>query len=307
MRLHNIYYVCKTYITSVEKLTVTYTNDRSIVCIENWKYFIKTLNELYKLQILKKDIDSIYNSVGVYDRTKDKLDLPRGNYDNLEKNRNTLVKSMRTIIELYELMDVSITGSGIDVKIPQCVSLKEYTDYLKDIDFIFTQCPYLLSKDEEIKFKGVDVGSQWLTFMVVSGGAFYILNNLAKLIKKAIALRSYMATYKMQEEMLHTMELKNEVADGVVEAFSAMKHTVIKQYVGELKNDIGELKDGEEEGKVEKSLEKLVDLMEKGVEIYSSIETPNEIKTLFPQTEDNPVLPDNLVKMLEDKLGDKKE
>ena len=61
------------------------------------------------------------------------------------------------------------------------------------------------------------------------------------------------------------------------------------------------MKDGEERGKVEKTLEKMVLLIDKGVEIYSSIETTNEVKALFPTNENNPILPDNIVKLLEKK------
>lgn len=80
-----------------------------------------------------------------------------------------------------------------------------------------------------------------------------------------------------------------------------MKQKVLNDSVSDLESELGELQDGEERGKVEKTLEKMVMLMDKGVEIYSSIETPNKIKVLFPETKDNPILPDNLVKLLEKK------
>lgn len=52
--------------------------------------------------------------------------------------------------------------------------------YLKEIDFILTQCPYLSSEKEELKFNNVDVGSQWLSFFLIAAGTFQILNNLGK-------------------------------------------------------------------------------------------------------------------------------
>lgn len=45
----------------------------------------------------------------------------------------------------------------------------------------------------------------------------------------------------------------------------------------------------------------MVVLMDKGVEIYSSIETPKEIKVLFPVDKDTAILPDNITKLIEDK------
>ena len=214
---------------------------------------------------------------------------------------NELKISLKTIQNLYDSFTIGESYAGIDVKIPKCNSLKEYMDYLKEIEFIFTQCPYLLSKDEEIKFNNVDVGSQWLSFFLISSGTFGILNNLAKLVNKAVAIKSNILFYKQQEEQLEAMRLKNEVGEETIDVFKKMKQTVLNNYVSDLETELGELQDGEERGKVEKTLEKMVMLIDKGVEIYSSIETPNEIKMLFPENKDNPILPDNIVKLLEKK------
>lgn len=214
-----------------------------------------------------------------------------------------MLLAINTIINLYESLGLPDARHGIDVKIPNCESLKEYMEYLKEIDFIFTQCPYLLASDEEIKFNNVDVGSQWLTFIVIAAGTFGILNNLATLVDKAIAIKSHYISMKQQEEIYKAMRQKNEIGDEAIDAFKGYKRIMMDGYVKDLEGQLGELKDGEERGKVEKSLEKLIMLMEKGVEIYASIETPNEVKALFPMNENNVLLPDNIVKLLEAKEG----
>ena len=131
--------------------------------------------------------------------------------------------------------------------------------------------------------------------------AFHIMNNLAAILNKAIGLKTSKNVFKMQEEMLKSMKQKNEVADETIEAFKKMKEITYNNCVKELEEEIGELKDGEEEGRVSRTLELLGDLVEKGVEIYSSIETPKEIKVLFPFSDNQPELPDSLIKYLEDK------
>ena len=101
--------------------------------------------------------------------------------------------------------------------------------------------------------------------------------------------------------MLETMRLKNEATNETIDVFKKMKRMVMDGYVNDLESEIGELSNGEERGKVEKSLEKLSLLIDKGVEIYSSIDTPNEVKVLFPTNKDNLILPDNIIKLLEKK------
>lgn len=221
--------------------------------------------------------------------------------DNFLNALNDLKVAAGTIVSLYESLELGESTSGIDVKIPECDSLKEYMEYLREVDFIFTQCPYLLSDEEEIKFKNVDVGSQWLTFALITAGTFGVLNNLAKIVEKAIAIKSHMLLLRQQEEMLETMKLKNEATQETLDVFRKMKRIAMEDSVKDLESELGELQDGEERGKVEKTLEKLCVLMDKGVEIYSSIETPNEVKALFPMSDNNPILPDNIVKLLEKK------
>ena len=301
MKFYNVYFICKTCYPVLCDSEITAIKPGQGFWVENWGECQKALNELRKIPIFIKLVDDIYDTMTPYERSKVRPDISDSTGKKFYRLLNELKTSVDTVINLYELVGNTDSAYGIDVKIPECDSLKEYMDYLKEVDFIFTQCPYLLDHDEQIKFNNVDVGSQWLSFFVISSGTFYILNNLAKLIQKAIALKSHLTTLKMQEEMLHTMSSKNQVTDEVIDIFKTMKHTLVNKYVEELESEIGELSDGEERGKVEKSLEKLVNLMDKGVEIYSSIETPNEIKLLFPNSEENLILPDNLVKLIESK------
>ena len=214
---------------------------------------------------------------------------------------------MQGVVDLYESMHDGISQPGIDIKIPSCESLKDYIKILDDIDFIITQCPYLRNENEDIKYRGTDVGSDWITFAIIMSStvsaSFVVLNNLASLMNKAIQIKSNKKVLDMQDEILKTMQSKNEATQETVDAFKKMKKITYKQYVDELQNELGRLENGEEEGKVAKSLEKLANLLDKGVEIHTSIETPKEIKVLFPFVETQQTLPDSLLKYIEDKAS----
>lgn len=304
MRLYNIYYVCASCLPSLDKVkTLEIKNGSAVtgVKIQQWGECKLALNELHKISCLRTYVD---NTFGILNDIEKDQEMPSVSPDRGRRFMNELRNlrhSVKTVIRLYESMDIGKSQIGIDVKIPKCESLKEYMDYLKEIDFIFTQCPYLLSNEEEIKFNNVDVGSQWLSFFIAASGTFYILNNLGALVNMAIAIKSNLLLLKQQEEQVKAMQLKGEVMEETVDVFKQMKQKVLDDSVSDLEAEIGELKDGEERGKVGKTLEKMVVLMDKGVEIYSSIQTPNEVKALFPANENNPILPDNIVKLLEKK------
>lgn len=304
MRLYNIFFLCKLYYPQIDKLQVEEirnSNGSNGYFILNWNEGKKAIEELGKISCLSELARQVYNSINSLDRDKLRPDISAHTQATFTQNLINLKVGVMAMLELCESLQLDESKSGIDVKIPKSESLKEYMNYLKEIDFIFTQCPYLICKDEEIKFNTVDVGSQWLTFFVIASGSFYILNNLAKLVEKAIAIKSHLKTLTQQDEMLKSMEMKNEATKEAVSIFNTMKQTVMSGYVEELESKLGKLKDGEERSKVEFTLEKLCLLIDKGVEIYSSIETPNEVKAMFPMNENNPILPDNIIKLLEKK------
>ena len=309
MRLYNIYYICcacKDKISADVGIEAIKNSDNRIVAykVKGWGTLKEVLEQLNNISFMRQVVRDVYSIIDLLDRDNERPSLSQHRKDRFDIALNKLKHYLEAIQQLYDSLNIGESYTGIDVKIPKCDSLKEYMDYLKEIDFIFTQCPYLLAKDEEIKFNNVDVGSQWLSFFLVTSGTFGILNNLAKLVNKAVAIKSNMFVCKQHEEQVKTMQLKNEVGEEVLDVFKKLKQNVLSNSVAELEAELGELQDGEERGKVEKTLEKMVTLIDKGVEIYSSIETPNEIKVLFPANEDNPILPDNIVKLLEKKEDD---
>lgn len=306
MRLYNIFYICKSCLPII-KDTKSYNlnDDTYVVVVKKWGECKKSLDALRNIECFEEKISNLYQLLDW--RVKmDDVKLTEGERIKYDRYIGEISYAAETLVNLCNDMEMGKTESGIDVKIPKCASLKEYMGYLKEIDFIFTQCPYLLQRNEEIKFNNVDVGSQWLVFAVLgASGTFYILNNLAKLVQKAIEIKSNIFVLKQQEEALEEMRQKNEVGSEVIDTFKKLKQMTMDKCVSELEGDIGELKDNEERSKVERSLESLAYLMDKGVEIYSSIETPKEIKVLFPFEKDTAILPDNIQKLIEDKNGTK--
>ena len=62
-----------------------------------------------------------------------------------------------------------------------------------------------------------------------------------------------------------------------------------------------QMMDGEEKDKAGKALEKLGYWMDKGMQIYSAIDAPAEIKDVFPTQQETNFLSDDLIKLLENK------
>lgn len=306
MRLYNTYFICKNLYESLNGVEIKRNASNPKVCtISNWLNYKEALMALRKIPIFKNEVDNIYNIIPVFVREKNTPSIDADIMGIFQTQNKALCSRVRTVIELYESMNLNGNKQGIDVKIPSSKDLKDYISNLKDIDFIFTQCPYLLSKDEKIEFDSVDVGSNWLNFVVaVTAGAplaFYILRNLALLLDKAMILKSHYTTIKAQEESLKIAQKKTELAFSEIEIFETLKKHYMQEAINELKEQISPVKDGEEEGKVEKSLEKLVGLLDKGVEIYASLDSPKDVQVLFPPIDETNSLPESVLQFIEDK------
>lgn len=165
MKLYNVYRLCKQNIEffknhNLNKKVVN--NDQVIYKLENWSEFKDHLKLIRKIPVLTDYVDNYFNSVPIFIQDKGALELSSQTATKLNSIKFSIYSRMQTIIELYENMNISDGGNGIDIKIPPCDDLKEYILYLKDIDFIFSQCPFLQYENEIIKFDSVDVGSNWL-------------------------------------------------------------------------------------------------------------------------------------------------
>lgn len=307
MRLYNIYHLCKEYEDTFLNFSIRQTSINNVYKIESWEEYKKGLLIIREIIFLQPYVDALYAIVPVFIRENKHPEIDSVIRKALINSNKQILDKMQAIIELYESLNLGEGLNGVDVKIPKCDSLGEYISYLKDIDFIFEQCPFLQHKDGTIKFKNVDVGSQWLTFLIVatSGTAAvtYILKNLAMLLDKAIQLKSHLINLREQEEIVRSKKLGNDALESSLEIFEHLKKHYLTEAVNGLEDNNIEnpLKDGEERGKVEKSLEKLSGLLEKGVEIYASIDTDKDIQVLFPALSDHVELPGNILKLIENK------
>lgn len=313
MRLFGMYYVCKNYLPVVEnmKLESRQVNtaagsNTTIQFLSGWQEKSKILNELAKIEPLRGRAEAMYSSIPVVFLDRDKFDLSAGDCDKFKKARQDLTVAMQTVIQLYESTNMQKSSDlslGFDVKLPMFEDIGEFSECLKDLDFVMKQCPYLNLKDSQIKYGSVDVGSTWLTFLIAGTAGSSVLNNLSKIVDRAIKMKSHAATVKMQKEILHSMEMKNEILRGVIDTYEKANDVIVNRYVEELETEISPLSDGEERGKVGKSLEKLSAWMDRGLQIYSAIDSPTEIKDLFPEQEDLSFLTDDLQKLLEMKAN----
>ena len=306
MRLYGMYYTCKKYVGYVKEMKV---NDRTangnvIWSIKAWREKSIALNELGKINPLRAYARKVYEAIPIVYRDRDDFDITETTKNSFITAREKLIVAIETIIDMYETINPNkMTNEeyGFDIKMPKFDELGEFAKCIEDLNFVIKQCPYLNDKDGQIKYGTIDVGSTWLTFAIGGAAATTIISNLAKIVDNAIKMKSHITTVKMQEEALRTLEVKDEIAAELLETYKKTNQVLTQNSVTELERELGELKDGEERDKVGKTLEKLAFWMDKGMQIYSAIDAPTEIKDVFPKQQEVSFLSDDLIKLLENK------
>ena len=303
MKLYNVYRICKQNIDFEEKIDILSNQTNTSYTVNNWIDLKNIVEKIRKIPALYEYADNFIQTIPDTVRHKNCFKIDRDTYNSILSNKNILHDKMYTIIELYESMGLNDedNSNAIDIKLPACEDLDGYISYLKDLNFIFSQCPFLQCEGELLKFGSVDVGSNWLRLTIAATSVSVILTNTASLLDKALALRSHYITIQQQEEMLKSAQLKNELAEEQLEMFRQLKDAGIEIVIRRLEKDHEMQLDPEERDKTERSLDKLILFLDKGGEIYASLESPENIQLLFPEIQGNLELPENIIKYLEDK------
>ena len=311
MKLRNIYLLCEANYDSIRLLTgqnVTIDN-RIGIKVSGWGAARNALLELYDVPSLKVDAQKLFNVVPVFCRNSDTFNVSTDEWQKIASKRATLLRTMDDTIDLYKKMGFDTTERiGLDIKLPAFNDFSEFTKYINDIEFVLTKCPFWKEENESLVFENVDVGSTWLTFFVVgsavAASGSIILNNIAAFIDKCIIIRSHFLTTQKQKADIEAQD-RNEQEKEVIlnylqENYKKELDIAIKE-LEEVTHHAIENKDGDEYGRIEQCFDKMGKLLDKGLQIRSSIDSPSETKALFEPLETKYLAVENALKLLEKK------
>lgn len=237
MKLYNVYRLCKLNIELIDDLNISHNQNTDIYTINNWLDLKNILNKIEKIPALKISTNKCIESVPDVVRHEESPRMNKDTYNKFIDKKNILYNKMNMIIELYESMNLENDGNGVDIKLPPCEDLKEYISYLKDLEFIFSQCPYLQCENEILKFGSVDIGSNWIKLTIAGASTCLLLTNVASLVDKAMVLRSHYITISQQEELLKSQQIKNELAEENFETFKTLKNTYMNIIINQLQKE----------------------------------------------------------------------
>ena len=310
MRLKNIYTLCKAHFDTVNKITgATYTSNTSYTAVRGWADFIQIYGDLLEINYIQDEVSYLVTCVPEIYRHQSTFNVTNSEWSRILRAKEQLLTCMRDVIDLYESMGLdSDERMGIDIKLPPCKDFGDLKKYIDELDFILYKCPFLKHDKENLKFETVDVGSLWLSFVIVGatvGVTSIILNNLAAFLDKCSIIKSHKLTVEQQKLQLQSMEMDVKAKETLLEGITQIYKAQVEAAIKDLERETGiKLKDGEELGLTLQAADRVNDMLDKGMQLYTTIDSPEEVKALFKPLEMRYIEVSDANKLLEEKESD---
>lgn len=282
MRLRELYKICSNKVLEVDGMLEKICLCKDAKINENDRKGIERDYKSFCIQLCfdLEDIPYLQFSSEIYS----------DNINESIKELECLSQKMKCVILLYETMGYNNKESiGIDIKIPKIGSITDLKTYIDGLEFVFTKCPFLQSKSERLELRTVEHGSIWLVFTVVGvtvAVGSILLNNIAAFIDKCFVIRNHKLICESQRQCIEIMEVDQKEKEEMLKNINKVYKIMIKKTIKEFEECTGyQLQDGDEEGRAEQSFERMIKLLDQGLQIYSSINSPEEIKAVFAPLE----------------------
>lgn len=301
MRLQEIYYICRTVQESWNDLSfdeVKAAGNATYYKLKNADAVREILADLDTIESFQETIASIRNRSYGFAQSSGEITIDPRVKSALLGDYQKLYTKVSTITELFESLDYRQDSEGFDIKLPPDISLSDLSKCTKDLDTIFSTCPLFTNQENKIKFTAVDVGSMWFTFLVIGTTAVITLRLIAELVDKALVIRSHYLTSREQEERVRSLQLGNDALENAM----AVNKQITKGLLTKVSTELAEehnITNPEDLGRLRNSIQLMADWMDKGMEVYASVQAPDETKAVFPPIEKQ-TLPEGIIGLLTD-------
>lgn len=293
MKLRDIYLLCCKNIDSISQVESSVTRDSAnnqIYSLKDMNKVVDSINELLKVDCLRQYCDKCIKNIPVSYLEADSFNVSSNIWVSLKESINVLKDKVITIVELYESFKIeNEEGEIISVKLPSCNSYSDFIKYNDDFKFVLEQSPYLNVKDVTIKFNSVDIGSTWITFLIVASTSTLIiklLSNLVTLIDYSIIVNSHYINLQQQKELLQRQKKENKEKESITKLIEEMYKIQVRDELNKLNKKIEfDFENGEDEERAKRTTETLGKLIAMGLEIRSELSANDSIQKLFEPLE----------------------
>jgi hypothetical protein len=273
------------------------SNNTTYITINNWGVIHDALLKLAKYQFIYDDVEQLLQLGPHFNSSSIALTVDRSNYTFFKQKHTIISSKIITSIKLLNEFSGEESENQLNVKLPDNLSLKDMASMISDLDFVFGKCHFFVELNDKnsINVIRVDSGSIWLILAVAS--AVVVL--IGQIVKVAFGISEQ---YLKQQEFKQRLRVFKKGASFIEEIDREFKQKISDEIREKADKIVSEnMPDSENRNEEINSLyfgiEKLADLMFRGVEIYASLEAPKEVTELFPKQEETLTLAKEILKL----------
>ncbi|MCZ8541951.1 hypothetical protein [Psychrobacillus psychrodurans] len=305
MRIREMLEILDENIDYLEVEHVISNNKYELINLPKISLAINKINELgfidNQFEIINKDLRHVFN-----DRS------PQIWVDTnvFEKVKNVVSQVYTLSIAVFNALNQAISEQdelSISFKLPHYNQLSEVATFIKDIDNICGQT--LTGKFKaNVKFQNFDTGSEWIEIVIDNKEAFLFFGQIVSSAFKY--LREHLTQLKQTQSILQTIEIDEKAEEARKLMLEALDNNVKAQArlnAKMLMEDFNiDIKDNDYHGKLTYSISKLAELIQKGTEVHTAINAPEDSKEVYPDPKQL-ILVDKDVKFISEKNPKEKD
>ena len=253
---------------------------------ENWADIHQALVQLTKFEFVAEEVQQIFE-LGIHFRMQsEQLVMDVAQYEVSRLKFEMVEAVVFKAIALLEEFFPDDDKDQLNVKLPDDITLGDFSNILEELDFIFNKCQIIssLNDKEEIAIRKVDSGSMW----VILGFSVAAISIIGKFCKLAFGIREKMLEHQALKQQIRVYEVGANVIEVLGEQFTKeikdISRSDAEKFIKE--NKLGTENDKEEINSAAIGLDKLAKLFYRGVEIYAPLSAPKEVAEAFPMQEE---------------------
>jgi len=210
--------------------------------------------------------------------------------DQLNHDRNQLQDLLRTA-ETIRLGAEALKGAlasilpapdkdTVVVKLPGAKDLEEVVEYLSTFQRALASNVINSKINGQVVVKSWQPGSLWLDIYLGTAAAITLVGGM---IWSAAVIRKKQAEVKILEKIVDSMEIKNQMLDGIRKGVDDHIQMVVEsEAVNLAAHNFGESENREQIERLKMGIKDLAGLIEKGAEVHPALTAPEDVKNLFP-------------------------
>lgn len=292
-------------------------NSTRFIEIKNWKEISGALFLLLRYSFLKDSIENLFECGANVKSNANNITITSSSFKEFENRFNIIKAKCEAIMDYNDFKSCMDKENYLYVKLPDELNdLSELEEMIKSLEYIFNKCPILSDSYDKIGFVGVEHGSSWLVLSIIVTSLKLLpeaLNNIADFIKKCNEIRIqnrtirkmdldyYAALFDFSKEefderiKIADKKIKEQQSEVCIEKFKEIEG-INKEKISSVDNL-----------SITHAMVSMIELIEKGVEIYSSDNVDESVKTRFPIQEDFKRFRYQDVKLLDKEKEEKEE